>query len=89
MSRAAQLFTNLSVATTAYLGLMFVDLPESLHTILAVLPWWALVTFGSYSLWTLGWAMLSFRECPQAYAELTKEVDEAKHDLLSKGVDVD
>jgi len=36
------------------------------------IPWWTLVAFGSYSLWTLGWAMLSFRECPDAFLELTK-----------------
>ncbi|KZV89625.1 hypothetical protein EXIGLDRAFT_695432 [Exidia glandulosa HHB12029] len=38
------------------------------------LPWWTLVSFGSYALWTLGWAMLSIRECPEAYDELTKFV---------------
>jgi dolichyl-phosphate mannosyltransferase polypeptide 3 len=33
-------------------------------------PWWLLVSFGSYSLWCLGWGLFTFRDCPEAYAEL-------------------
>lgn len=34
------------------------------------LPWWLLVSFGAYSLWSLGWGLLQLRECPEAYEEL-------------------
>jgi hypothetical protein len=34
------------------------------------LPWWVLVSFGSYSLGSLGLGLWSFRDCPEAYAEL-------------------
>lgn len=34
------------------------------------LPWWALVTFGSYALGALGLGLASFRECPDAFQEL-------------------
>jgi hypothetical protein len=34
------------------------------------LPWWLLVSLGSYSLASLGWGIWSFRDCPEAYAEL-------------------
>ena len=34
------------------------------------IPWWALVTFGSYSLWSMGWGLWSFRDCPDALEEL-------------------
>jgi Dolichol-phosphate mannosyltransferase subunit 3 (DPM3) len=28
------------------------------------------VTFGSYSLWCLGWGLMTFRDCPDAHMEL-------------------
>ena len=34
------------------------------------LPWWVLVSFGSYSLASLGWGLWTFRDCPDAYTEL-------------------
>lgn len=36
----------------------------------AQLPWWALVSFGSYSLGYLGWHVMTFSDCPEAYTEL-------------------
>ena len=36
------------------------------------LPWWLLITFGSYSLWSIGMGLLTLRECPEAYNELLK-----------------
>ncbi|EJD42759.1 dolichol-phosphate mannosyltransferase subunit 3 [Auricularia subglabra TFB-10046 SS5] len=89
MTRANTFFSFGSMAVGIYVALMCADLPEPASLILPVLPWWLLVSFGSYSLWTLGWAMLSFRECPEAYEELTKEVEQAKQDLRRRGVDVD
>lgn len=41
-----------------------------MDSILKQLPWWLLVSFGSYSLWSLGWGLFTFRDCPEAYAEL-------------------
>jgi len=34
------------------------------------IPWWLLVSFGSYALWCLGWGLFTFRDCPEAYTEL-------------------
>lgn len=36
------------------------------------LPWTLLVAAGSYSLASLGWGLLNFRDCPEAYEELMK-----------------
>jgi len=36
------------------------------------LPWWLLISFGSYSLWSIGMGLLTLRECPEAYNELLK-----------------
>ncbi|KJA28334.1 hypothetical protein HYPSUDRAFT_61965 [Hypholoma sublateritium FD-334 SS-4] len=57
--------------------------------ILPVLPWWLLVSFGSYCLWSIGMGLVTLRECPEAYNELLGEIAEAKNDLRTKGVTVD
>jgi dolichol-phosphate mannosyltransferase subunit 3 len=53
------------------------------------LPFWALVSFGAYLLFKLGWGVLTFNDVPLAHAELMKEIDMARAELRSKGVDVD
>ncbi|KAF7367489.1 Dolichol-phosphate mannosyltransferase subunit 3 [Mycena sanguinolenta] len=54
-----------------------------------VIPWWLLVTFGSYSLWSLGWGLFTFRDCPEAYHELMHEISQAKEDLRTRGLVLD
>jgi len=56
---------------------------------LSQLPFWALVSFGAYLLFKLGWGVFSFNDVPEAYSELMKEIQIARADLRSKGVDVD
>ena len=53
------------------------------------LPFWALVSFGSYLLFKLGWGVFTFNDVPEAYKSLTAEIEMAKEDLRSKGIDVD
>jgi len=57
--------------------------------IVPVLPWWGLMSFGSFCLWTLGWGIATFGDCPEAYDELMVEIKLAKDELRSKGVRVD
>ncbi|KAF8169914.1 dolichol-phosphate mannosyltransferase subunit 3 [Mycena galopus ATCC 62051] len=54
-----------------------------------LIPWWLLVTFGSYSLWSLGWGLFTFRDCPEAYEELMREISQAKDDLRTRGLVLD
>jgi hypothetical protein len=49
-------------------------------------PLWCLVTFGSYSLANIGYALLTFGDCPEARLSLLQEISEAKKDLKSKGI---
>jgi len=56
--------------------------------ILPVFPWWLLVAFGSYALWSLGMGLMQFRECHEAYDELLIDIAAAKKDLLARGLDV-
>ncbi|KAI9488022.1 dolichol-phosphate mannosyltransferase subunit 3 [Zychaea mexicana] len=89
MTRATEAFTKLGLAAVVYLVLLFglVPLPEVIQNkIVPVFPWWSLVTFGSYSLGYLGWHVMNFSDCPDAYTELMGEIQLAKTDLTSKGV---
>ncbi|RDL41862.1 Dolichyl-phosphate mannosyltransferase polypeptide 3 [Venustampulla echinocandica] len=53
------------------------------------LPFWALVSFGACLLFKLGFGVLTFNDVPEAHAELMKEIELARADLRTKGVDVD
>ena len=53
------------------------------------LPFWALVSLGSYLLFKLGWGVFTFNDIPGAYESLMGEIEVAKKDLRSRGVDVD
>jgi len=92
MARAALIAT---ITTVTYLLLFFNIFPVPLldakiaEQILPVLPWWLLVAFGSYCLWSIGIGLVSLKECPEAYNELLVEITEAKNDLRTKGVTVD
>ncbi|EUC58777.1 dolichol-phosphate mannosyltransferase subunit 3 [Rhizoctonia solani AG-3 Rhs1AP] len=62
---------------------------ETSGAILPTLPWWLLVSFGAYSLGSLGWGLYSFRDCTDAYHELLGEINQAKNELRVRGVSVD
>jgi hypothetical protein len=53
------------------------------------LPFWALVSFGAYLLFKLGYGVFTFNDVPEAYKELMGEIEQAKAELRTKGVDVD
>ena len=53
------------------------------------LPFWGLVSFGAYLLFKLGWGVFTFNDVPDAHKELMGEIEMAKKDLRSKGIDVD
>lgn len=73
MTKATETALFFVVLVTLYAALWFGVIPvgETIHTeILPLLPFWSLVAFGSYSLGTLGWDILSFNDKPQKYKEL-------------------
>lgn len=53
------------------------------------LPFWALVSFGAYLLFRLGWGVFTFNDVPEAHKELMGEIALAKTELRTLGVDVD
>ncbi|KAJ8580044.1 dolichol-phosphate mannosyltransferase subunit 3 [Rhizopogon salebrosus TDB-379] len=95
MARLHRLSLYSSIFVFLYLLALYQVLPIPLidvgivQEVLPVIPWWLLVSFGSYSLWTLGWGVFTFRDCPEAYHELLQEINEAKNDLRGRAVTVD
>ncbi|TRM62118.1 dolichol-phosphate mannosyltransferase subunit 3 [Schizophyllum amplum] len=60
---------------------------EIAEQVLPLIPWWLLVTFGSYSLWSLGWGLWTFHDCPRHMrSSCLCEIAQAKTDLRAKGV---
>lgn len=57
--------------------------------IMAQLPFWTLVSFGSYLLFKLGWGVVTFNDVPEAHKELMVEIEVARKDLKANGIDVD
>ncbi|EMF11359.1 dolichyl-phosphate mannosyltransferase polypeptide 3 [Sphaerulina musiva SO2202] len=77
-----------SLYTMLFMGLL--PLPEKLQfEVIPYLPFWALISFGAYLLGKLGYGVLTFNDVPQAHEELMAQIQEARKDLKSKGVDVD
>ncbi|TVY25037.1 Dolichol-phosphate mannosyltransferase subunit [Lachnellula hyalina] len=92
MTRAQQTISIGLLVTSLYLALylQLIPLPELILTeIIPVLPFWALVSFGSYLLFKLGFGVFTFNDVPKAHAELMNEIDLARADLRTKGVEVD
>ncbi|KAI3321034.1 dolichol-phosphate mannosyltransferase subunit 3 [Xylariaceae sp. AK1471] len=92
MTRAQQTISIGLLITSLYLALylQLVPLPELVQTeIVPVLPFWALVSFGAYLLFRLGWNVMTFHDVPEAHKEILAEIEMAKKDLRGLGVDVD
>lgn len=55
----------------AFLGL--IPFPEKIQSeIIPVLPFWVLVSFGAYLLFSLGWGVFTFKDTEDAYKELVQ-----------------
>ncbi|KAK7931315.1 dolichyl-phosphate mannosyltransferase polypeptide 3 [Apiospora marii] len=92
MTRAVQTISLALLASSIYLALYLelLPLPPLVQSeVVPVLPFWALVSFGAYLLFRLGWNVMTFNDVPEAHKELMAEIDLAKTDLRGLGVDVD
>ncbi|CAI6340017.1 unnamed protein product [Periconia digitata] len=91
MTRAQQTISIALLLSSLYIAvfMQIVSLPEKIHTeIVPVLPFWALVSFGAYLLFKLGWGVFTFNDVPDAHAEILAQIKEARTELRAKGVDV-
>ncbi|KAL7420221.1 hypothetical protein Q5752_005188 [Cryptotrichosporon argae] len=95
MSKGTQTLTLVVPLVVAYILALLHLVPVPFMSaaiaddILPVIPWWLLVTFGAYSLWSLGLGLVRFHDCPEAYEDLLKEITQAKNELRDQGVSVD
>lgn len=64
-------------------------IPAPAFAVLQTLPLWALVSFGAYSLASIGIALCTFRDCPQAFVELEKDIADARVRLQRRGFKAD
>ncbi|KAF8427928.1 dolichol-phosphate mannosyltransferase subunit 3 [Tirmania nivea] len=92
MTRATQTISAGLLLSSLYLACFLGIIPFSetvQNEIIPILPFWALVTFGAYLLFSLGLGIVTFKDKKEAYQELMKEIDLAKKELRAKGVSVD
>mmetsp|Transcript_11959 Transcript_11959/g.28950 ORF Transcript_11959/g.28950 Transcript_11959/m.28950 type:complete len:98 (+) Transcript_11959:290-583(+) len=61
-------------------------LPEAYNTAVRLLPLWALVSFGLYSLAVIGWSLAHFPTCPKDAKILQGEMKEAQRELCARGI---
>ncbi|EXF85556.1 dolichol-phosphate mannosyltransferase subunit 3 [Colletotrichum paranaense] len=92
MTRAQQTISLALLVSSLYLALFLqlIPIPAKIQNdVVPVLPFWALISFGSYLLAKLGYNVMTFNDVPEAHKELMAEIEEAVVDLRKLGVDVD
>ncbi|EXJ94339.1 hypothetical protein A1O1_02733 [Capronia coronata CBS 617.96] len=97
MGRAAQTISFALLVSSTYLLLVLPlltddsPIPSILPTkiqveIIPVLPFWAVITLGTYLLGRLGLGVLQFNDTEEAYKELMGQIEGAKKNLDKRGV---
>ena len=66
-------------------GFYTIDEKSPFYALLYPMPFYVLVSFGAYSLCTIGWNLYTVRDCPEAHVELEMEIKKAKKELSQKG----
>ncbi|KAK1491475.1 dolichol-phosphate mannosyltransferase subunit 3 [Colletotrichum cuscutae] len=92
MTRAQQTISLALLVSSLYLALFLqlIPIPAKIQNdVVPVLPFWVLISFGSYLLAKLGYNVMTFNDVPEAHKELMAEIEEAVVDLRKLGVDVD
>ncbi|KAM4550010.1 dolichol-phosphate mannosyltransferase subunit 3 [Fundulus heteroclitus] len=62
------------------------SLPRTYREVAWPMPLYLLVSFGCYSLATVGYRVATFNDCDEAARELQEQIKEAKEDLRRKGL---
>ncbi|KAG9206892.1 hypothetical protein G6514_000182 [Epicoccum nigrum] len=91
MTRAQQTISIAMLLTSLYLAVFMelISFPKKIQKeVVPVIPFWALISFGAYLLFKLGWGVFTFNDVPEAHAELMTQIKEARAELRTKGVDV-
>jgi dolichyl-phosphate mannosyltransferase polypeptide 3 len=52
------------------------------------LPLYFVVLYGCYAFFSIGIALVTFRDCPAAAVTLKQDIEDAKKDLAAKGIEI-
>ncbi|KAM3596321.1 uncharacterized protein V6R79_012359 [Siganus canaliculatus] len=66
--------------------LLDLSLPQTYREVAWPMPLYLLVSFGCYSLATVGYRVATFNDCEEAAKELQEQIKEAREDLRKKGL---
>lgn len=92
MTKATEFLLTLFTLSSVYFALYvkLIPSPDIFHQeILPYLPFWAIVSLGSYSLAVLGYRVFTFKDKPEKHKQLLKEIEEAKEFYKQKGIDIE
>ncbi|XP_015229160.1 PREDICTED: dolichol-phosphate mannosyltransferase subunit 3 [Cyprinodon variegatus] len=68
--------------------LLELSVPGTYREVAWSMPLYLLVSFGCYSLATVGYRVATFNDCDEAARELQEQIKEAKEDLRKKGLKI-
>ncbi|KAI0228555.1 Dolichol-phosphate mannosyltransferase subunit 3 [Lamellibrachia satsuma] len=90
MNKLLQWVSVLLVFLATWLALLFDKLPFKISTgtreVVWAFPIYLLMAFACYSLAVIGYGVATFNDCKKAANELKVEIEDAKEDLLRKGL---
>ncbi|XP_054620110.1 dolichol-phosphate mannosyltransferase subunit 3 [Dunckerocampus dactyliophorus] len=76
----------LAVWAVVAFDLLDLKVPQPYREVAWPMPLYLLVSFGCYSLATVGYRVATFNDCEDAAKELQSQIKEAKEDLKRKGL---
>ncbi|XP_029022494.1 dolichol-phosphate mannosyltransferase subunit 3 [Betta splendens] len=92
MTKLMEWLFGLSVLGAVWASVTFdlfdLKLPKTYREVAWPMPLYLLVSFGCYSLATVGYRVATFNDCEEAAKELQQQIKEAKADLRKKGLKI-
>lgn len=90
MTKLVEWLLGVSVVLVAWAVVSFdlldLNIPDTYREMAWPMPLYLLVSFGCYSLATVGYRVATFNDCEEAAKELQEQIKEAKKDLRKKGL---
>lgn len=90
MTKLLEWVFGVSVVGAAWAFVTFdilkMSIPRTYREVAWPMPLYLLVTFGCYSLATVGYRVATFNDCDDAAKELQAQIIEAREDLRKKGL---
>ncbi|XP_077404899.1 dolichol-phosphate mannosyltransferase subunit 3 [Vanacampus margaritifer] len=92
MTKLMEWLFGVSVVLAAWVLVAFdpldLSVPHTYREVALPMPLYLLVSFGCYSLATVGYRVATFNDCKEAAEELRDQIKEAKEDLRRKGLKI-